>query len=185
MSVLVNPTCPIDCDSSIPSAESNECAPEWHWGEISKLYIGRADSASFTNVELLAEWTARLDDTGTEADDIRTFPGIGELPEPEQTETEMSGDRTSYSPKRFNLLFDVDETNDVNYNFLLTAGCNLKVKFWYETHDGLLYGGNDGIEGTLKATHPIPRGKRDQVLIKLSLKWDSQFDPLRCASPMA
>lgn len=185
MSVLVNPTCPVDCDNSIPSVLSNECAPEWHWGEISKLYIARADAASFTNVDLIAEWTARLDDTGVAVDDIRTLPGIGELPEPEQTETEMSGDRTSYSPGRYNLLFDVDETNDTNYEFYLFAACNIKVKFWYETHDGMLYGGNDGIEGTLKVTHPIPKGKKDVVYMKISLKWDSIFPPLRCLSPMA
>jgi hypothetical protein len=185
MSVLTYPTCPVDCDDSIQPVLSNECAPEWHWGEISKLYIGRADSASFANVDIITEWTARLDDSGVAIDDIRTLPGIGELPEPEQTETEMSGDRTWYSPFRFNLLFDVDETNDTNYEFLLAANCNIKIKFWFETHDGMLYGGNDGIEATMKVTQPIPKGKRDAVLIKLSLKWDSQFWPLRCLSPMA
>lgn len=185
MSVLTLPVCPVDCDESIPSVSSNECAPELHTGEVSKLYIARADAASFAAVDVITEWTARLDDTGTDQDDIRTLPGIGELPEPEQTEQEISGNRTFYSPFRFNLLHEVDETNDVNYNFLLTANCNLKVKFWFEMNDGMLYGGNTGIEGTLKATQPLPKGKRDFVKIMLSLKWDSKFYPLRCASPMA
>lgn len=184
MSVLTLPTCPTDCDESVPSVESNECAPELHYGEIAKLYIGRADSSDFTNVDIIDEWTDRLDDTGTDTDDIRTLPGVGELPDPEITEAEISGNRTWYSPFRFTLTHNVDETNDTNYEFLLGANCNIKVKFWFEMNDGMLYGGNTGIEATLKVTQPLPIGKRDFVKIVIVLKWDSKFYPLRCLSPM-
>jgi hypothetical protein len=183
MSVLFLPVCPTTCTSSVEAVEFDECAPELHYGEISKLYVARADSANFTNVSLLAEWTTRLDDTGTDINDIRTLIGIGELPVPEKSEIKISGDRTIYSPKKFNLLFEVDETNDINYWFLLASECNIKFKFWYETSDGMLYGGNNGIEGIFNMDAPIPKDRAAVCLFMLSTKWTSKNSPLRCLSP--
>jgi hypothetical protein len=185
MSVLVLPVCPTDCSGSLESVLFDECAPEIHYGEIAKIYVSRADSADFANVEDLAEWTGRLDDTGVDPDDIRTLIVIGELPEPEQTEIAISGDRQIVGYKTFTLTFDIDETNDVNYNFLLNTECNLKYKFWFETADGLLYGGNEGIEATIKLNPVIPRGRADVAKFMGTAKWKSKNSPLRCVSPMA
>ena len=73
----------------------------------------------------------------------------------------------------------------MNYNFLLTYECNVKVKLWFETADGLLYGGNAGLEGTLRLNNVIPRERTDVAKFIGTFKWKSQFSPLRCASPMA
>lgn len=184
MSVLTLPTCPTSCSGSLESVSFNECAPDIHYGEISKVYVARADAADFTAVDLIAEWTTRLSDTETTVDKIRTLIGIGELPQPEKSEILISGDRTIYSPKTFNLLFEVDETNDTNYEFLLSAECNLKFKFWYETSDGMLYGGNTGIEGIFNMDAPIPKSREEIAKFMLSVKWKSKNSPLRCLSPM-
>ena len=184
MSVLTLPTCPTDCAGSLGAVSFNECAPEVHYGEISKLYVARSDAADFTNPDLLAEWTARLSDTAVDGDSIRTFIGIGELPVPEKTELPLSGNRIIYSPKTFNLLFEVDETNDTNYEFLLNTECNLKFKFWYETSDGMLYGGLTGIEGVFGMDAPIPKSREEFAKFMLSVKWKSANSPLRTISPM-
>lgn len=183
MSVLLLPVCPTDCSGSLEDVSFNECAPEIHYGEIAKLYVARADAADFAAVDVVTEWTARLFDTGMDPDYIRTFIGIGELPEPEQTEQTISGDRVIIGYKTFNLLFDVEETNDTNYEFLLATECNLKFKFWFETKDGMLYGGNTGIEAIIKMNQPIPKGGEEIVKILLSAKWKSKNHPLRCLSP--
>ena len=185
MSVLTLEACPVDCAGALGAVSFSECAPEFHYGEISKMYIANADAADFAAVDVITEWTARLDDTGVDADDIRTFIGIGELPEPEQTESPASGNRIAYGPFTFNLTFEVDETNDDNYAFLLNANCNLKYKFWLEMSDGMLYGGNEGIEGTIKMTQPLPKSRDEKVLIIIKAKWTNKFYPLRCLSPMA
>ena len=184
MSVLTLPTCPIDCSGSLEAVSFNECAPEIHYGEISKLYVARADAANFSAVDVITEWTARLTDTGVAIDDIRTLIGIGELPAPEKTEQAISGNRTIYPPKKFNLLFEVDETNDTNYEFLLASECNLKFKFWFETSDGMLYGGNTGIEGVFNMDAPIPKSREEIAKFMTSIKWTSKNHPLRCLSPM-
>jgi len=185
MSVLVLPTCPTDCAGSLPIVAFDECAPEVHYGEVAKLYVAKADAADFTNVELLAEWTARLSETDTGADKIRELTIIGDLPIPEQTEQTISGDRTVVGFKQFVLNVRIDETNDTNYNFLLQYECNVKIKAWFETADGVLYGGNEGIEGTLRLNNMIPEARTDVASFQGTLKWKNQFSPLRCASPMA
>lgn len=185
MSVLTLPTCPTDCAGSLPDVSFNECAPEIHYGEVAKIYIARSDAASFTNVDLIGEWTTRLSDTSDDPDAIRTLIVMGDLPEPEQSEITISGDRTVVGFKQFTLPFDIDETNDTNYLLLLTLECNIKNKMWFETADGMLYGGNEGIEATIRMNNIIPRPRTDVALFSSTAKWKSQTSPLRTASPMA
>jgi hypothetical protein len=183
MSILVLPTCPTTCTGSLPDVSFSECAPELHYGEVSKVYVARADAADFTNVDLIAEWTTRLSDTDPGADKIRTLIGIGEVPAPDMPEITISGDRTITGPKTYNLTFEVDETNDANYQLMLETQCNLKYKVWLEMSDGMLYGGNEGIELTLKGNQPLVKSRTDVVKIIFTGKWKSTTDPLRCLSP--
>ena len=60
-------------------------------------------------------------------------------------------------------LLEIDETNVTNYNFLLTTECNLKFKMWFDTSDGILYGGNEGIEASILMNLVIPRERTDVV----------------------
>ncbi len=185
MSVLLLPACPTSC-AGLPAIEKDLCAPEYHYGQIKTFYIAAADADDFSNVEDLAEWTTRLSDTATvTGNEIRELPVLADLPEPEQSEIPTSWDRTAVGLKQFTIPFDVDETNDVNYNWLLTLECNLKFKLWYETMDGMLYGGNTGIEATIRANHIIPRESTELAKFTGTAKWKSQFSPLRCVSPMA
>lgn len=182
MSVLYVPPCPTTCSGSVADVSFNECAPETHWGEVSKVYITEADFAGFTDVTDAAEWLTNLGDTGD--DKIRTLIVIGELPEPETTETPMSGDRIAIGSKTFNLNFTIDETNETNYNFLLMSECGGKYLIWYETSDGILYGGNDGIEVSLRANQIIPRERTAMVTIECKATWKSLQSPFRCESPL-
>lgn len=184
MSNLYLPPCPTTCDGSLEAVSFNECAPTIHYGEIRKIYMARADAADLANPQTITEWTARLDDADPTVDKIRTFIGIGEMTAPEKSEIQISGGRTIYSPKTFNLLFEVDETNDTNYEWMLESECNLKRKFWFETSDGMLYGGKTGIEAVVNADQPIPKGSEEIVKIMMSMKWKSKNHPLRCTSPM-
>ena len=183
MSVLYVDPCPTTCSGSVAAVSFNECAPETHWGEVSKVYITESDFAGFTNVAALPEWTANLADTGD--DKIRTLIVIGELPEPETTEVPLSGDRVAIGYKTFNLNFTIDETNETNYNFLLMSECGGKYLIWFETSDGILYGGNDGIEVSLRMNQIIPRERTALVTIECKATWKSLQSPFRCVSPMA
>lgn len=185
MSVLVNPVCPENCEGALPPVLFDDCAPEIHYGQIVKLYLANAEAADFTNVELLSEWTTRLSADSTDPDAIRELTVIGDLPEPERTEQTISGDRIITGQKQFTMNFEVDETNVVNYEFMLTTECNLKFKLWAEMSDGILYGGNEGILASVLMNLLLPRERTDVVKYMGTAKWKSQFSPLRSTMPTA
>jgi hypothetical protein len=107
------------------------------------------------------------------------------MPEPEQTETPISGDRIIIGYKKFVLNLEVDETNETNYNFLLLSECGGKYKACFETADGLIYGGKDGIEVSLKMNQPIPKTRAEVVKIIMKVSWSSKNHPLRQISILA
>jgi hypothetical protein len=183
MSVLWLPPCPTDCSGAVADVLFNDCVPELHWGEISYLYIVGSSFAGFTDVTDLAEWTSNLSQTAD--DKIRKLTVIGELPEPELTEISYSGDRVARGSKTFNLAFEVDETNETNYNFLLMSECGGKYLIWFETSDGILYGGNDGIEASVLLNLMVPRERTALVKYMGKATWKSLKSPYRCDSPMA
>lgn len=183
MSVFVLPTCPTECSGSLNSVAFNECAPELHYGEVEWLYVARADASDFTDITNIAEWTPRLSEDSVDADAIRPIHVIGEMPEPEQNELTISGDRIVTGYKTFTLSFEIDETNDTNYEFLLNTECNLRYKIWFATADGMLYGGNEGIEAVIKLNQIIPRERTELVKFTGNVKWKSKFSPLRCTNP--
>lgn len=183
MSVLTLNPCPVDCAGSLGEVSFSECAPELHYGEISKIYVAKATAADFSAVGSIGEWTTRLSDTASGADNIRTLIGIGELPAPDMPEILISGDRTITGIKTYAFNYEVDETNDVNYALMLETQCNLKYKIWLEMSDGMLYGGNSGILVTLRGNQPLLKGRTDVLKIIFNGKWRSQNDPLRTLSP--
>ena len=189
MSVVLLPDCPTDCTGVLESVSFSECAPEVHFGEIAKLYLW-VDSAtppfsSQADYDSAAHWLTHLDPTGTAIDDIREFTVIGEQPEPEQTETPISGDRTVIGYKKFTLNLEIDETNDINYNFILASECNGKYKCNYETADGIVYGGYEGLDVSVKMNQVIPRERSGVVKIMIKVSWSSKNHPFRQISPVA
>ena len=185
MSVLILPTCPADCTGALPPVDFDVCAPQLNYGEISHIYVATPEAADFANVELLGEWTTRVSEDSVDADAIRELVVIGELPEPEQAGLQISGDRTVVGQKAFTINFEIDETNDINYNWLLTHECNIASKVWFRTSGGLLYGGNAGIEASIRVQQIIPRERTELIKFVGTVKWKSQFNPLRSIYPMA
>lgn len=160
----------------------DDCAPEKHWGEVSHLYIGSLDVPDFLDVSSIIEWNSILSDT--EDDHIRTMTVIGDLPETEVTEIQMSGDRIAIGYKTFTLNFEVDETNDINYQWHQLLECGGKFKIWFETSDGILYGGNTGIEASVRMNLIIPRERTALVKFMGKASWKSLQSPPRCLSPL-
>jgi len=63
--------------------------------------------------------------------------------------------------------------------------CGNKFKVWFETADGMLFGGNEGIEGSINTNYVIPRPRTELRKIMGIIKWEAIHTPLRCVSPMA
>jgi hypothetical protein len=181
---MSTPVCPTDCNG-LPEVLFNECAPDLHYGEISKIYFTTANADDFTDVEDLAEWQARLADSGGDEDSIRTLGVIGELVAPEGTEIRINGNRRIMPPKTYKLNFTIYETNDTNYDLVRAFECNIKSKIWFETSDGMLYGGKTGILGTFKIDSVIPLNYQELHTFPGVFTWENNMLPDRCVSPMA
>jgi len=178
------PTCPTDCDSVLPDVEFDECNPETNDGQIYKLYITNLGNP-FVDVTNLAEWNSRLAQTGGAADSIRTLHVIGSKPVPTSEEKEISLGRKINSKKTHIVNFSIDETNQTNHDMLRQMECGANFLFWYETSGGLLFGGNDGIEGSFILDMEIPESETEFLVYTGKAEWKAKFTEERTLSPLA
>lgn len=179
-----NPTCPSGCNSIAPSVSFSACDPKFYFGEIRKIYVASGDAASFTDVEDLAEWTARLAESGGTIESIRELTVMGDLPLADFQEIEMSNKRKAYPPQKFTVNIDIDDISDTNYEFMRATGCNTQLLFWFATDDHI-YGGNDGILASFKIGGIIERGNQSVQKLSGTITWESKFAPERNDSPFA
>lgn len=146
--------------------------------------IASVDADDLTDVESLAEWTARIAQTGGNYASIREMTISGDMPVAEAGEIEISNKRKIYPPKKFTINFTVDETSDLNYEFMRTTGCNHRFKVWTVTDDHI-YGGATGITVDIKMDQQIDRGNQSVQVFTGVITWESKFAPERNDSPWA
>jgi hypothetical protein len=178
------PTCPAACTGEIPIVSFDNCVPEIHYGEIRHIYVMAGSGAPLVIADL-AEWTARIDNSGTgNVDDIRDLTVSADLPVPEQTEILISDNRKIYGKKNFVINADIDDVTDANYEFMRTMECGVTIRMWYATED-LMFGGFEGIEAYVKFGYAIERGYDTIHKITGTITWLSQYSPERVTNPMA
>lgn len=131
------------------------------------------------------QWDSRLDNDAAGASYIRTLIGIGSLGAPEKAVKDISLGRKSYGKRSYTLSFKVDETNPTNHEAFRLLQCNTgNFLFWFQTLDGLLFGGNSGVLGKLDVDIDIPEGKADLITYTFTITWDNQFMPEMIVSPI-
>jgi len=169
--------CPTGCDSVLPFASVDLCSPEIHFGEIQRIFFTNPGQP-LINVADRLEWLARLSNTSTDDDAIRFIYVSGDLAEPEKQETIISLDRKKYSPGEYTLNFDLQETNDINYNLLRTLHCNLDNLFWFAT-ESHIYGGASGINGQMIMNNIIEKGAQSLQVFRGMIKFKLTTPPAR------
>ena len=179
-------TCGDGCDEyELPEVSFSDCDPEINLSQIEKLFIAKPTAADFADWTALSEWTTRLSQTSTDVDAIRQYVVIGDKPLPESTPKVISGGRTVPVDKKHTINFDIDESNAINHEAIRKHKCIVKVKFWYQTKSGHLFGGNAGIEASMTVDMVLGRADGDIILYPGNLKWDSQDLEERTLSPIA
>jgi hypothetical protein len=176
------PICPVDCTSNLPAHQFDECNPEINNAEIAYVYYTNdEDGNGLANAADPLEWDSRLSQSGAGANQIRALRVIGEFPPVADNEKEISGGRVKDGVKDFIIQGDIDETNQVNHDALRSLECNTgSQRVWFETRDGLLFGGNDGIRNAkLKIKLNISRNYGDFILFPWTVKWKNDFTPER------
>ncbi len=181
---MAAPTCPTDCSSqTLPVVNFNNCAPEINASEIEEIFMGKADDAAFADWSDAAEWATRLSQSATTAGKIRRLSVIGDKPAPNTVKKTVSKQRELVTKRTHTINFDVDETNDDNYDAMRQVQCGGLYLIWYKTRGGYLYGGDSGILMSLDAFDLLARGDEDEKF-QYTGTWEDKFDPERIASPI-
>jgi len=175
-------TCPTGCQNDVPVISMDECNPIVDFSEVDKVYLTALNNplADWTDA---AEWATRIDNTGVLASDIRELWVSGELPEPERAITEIDNERDVWSPMKFTMPLEVFETNLINYDFMRILQCGGLFLGWFSAGENM-YGGTDGIEVNIKASHIITKGAKELNKIMLEVTWDAKHNPERITNPL-
>lgn len=172
------PTCPEDCSANLPEVSFNDCAPELNGGNITYIYLTNLGNP-LSNWLDETEWSARIDNDSVDSAAIRRLRVIGSKPAPDKPEIVISGDRTVYGLATHTIDFRSDETNAINQEALRSLECGGEYLMWYETIGGLRWGGNDGIEATIKLDEIIPESSSEFITFTGQAKWKAKFTPER------
>lgn len=179
------PTCPTDCTATLAAVSFDECHGEFNDSQIEWLMLGVIGNP-MTDWSDGTEWTTRIDNTDVlDATKIRRLRVMGSKPVPDSNEKEVSGGRTITGTKSHQVAFKIDETNADNHEFLRQLECGGSVLMWYETSGGLLFGGTEGIEVSIKLDMNIPESRDELIVFEGVAQWKSKFTEERIVSPIA
>lgn len=177
------------CTAILPTASADYCSPNVHFGQIERIFFTRPGDG-LTDVSSLSEWNTRLDQDDALPSPptlakIRYLYVIGDLPEADQTEIEISGKRKVYNVPEHTINFSVDDTDDTNLALALAVQQNGVGIFqtWFLA-GGRLYGGNDGIETNMKINLVIPESKDEVQKLVGTMTWEG-YVPQAVDSPFS
>lgn len=155
------------CTYTLPAVSINDNCQTVKKGQIYKLYFTRPTSADvLTDVTDPDEWATRLDQDaaipGSGAAKIRELSGIGSTDAGDVTDIEIALDQVYSIPGNKTINFrvlDLTAENLAACIALRDAGTT-QQKVWFVADD-LIYGGDAGINGSMRADIVIPEGRTE------------------------
>lgn len=173
------------CETDLNPVAFDDCNPIIKLSEIRRIFMGKAIAAPFDDWTDAEEWEARLDNLTTAGDDyLRTLVVIGDKPAPTPVTKDISNNRRLTISKTHVINFTIDEVTPENHEFMRQLEAGGQVKIWYETHGGLMFGGNDGIKTSVRIDMLLPRGPEEIMTYAGVLEWKNQFTEERIDSPI-
>jgi hypothetical protein len=156
------------CTTVLPQISFDDACPTIKRGQVYKIYTTRATTVDeLADVTDLGEWTDRLDQSAAvaAADDpcaIREWTGIGSWGEGEVSDLEIPLDGIYSLPGNKVLSFKVYDLTTLNSTAFvaLRDARTVKQKVW-TCQDDTIWGGNEGIDGYLRADLVVPEGRAD------------------------
>lgn len=155
------------CAVLLPAVDFDDNCQTIVKGQVYKVFMTRATVEDvLTDVENLAEWTTRLDESeaipGSGAAPIRELSGIGSWATGEVSDIAIPLDQvfSVVGNKVLNFkIYDLTPTNLELIIALRDAGTT-QQKIWTQ-FDALIAGGNDGINCSCRADLVVPEGRTD------------------------
>lgn len=173
--------CPTGCDVDLEPVSFDDCDPAISASEINHIYIAAGAAADFLDVSDPTEWAKRLSQDGVvpnlpdnltpEIDLIRELTVIADKPAPATTTKDISNNRTIDVQDVYTINITIDEFNAINQKFVQTLNCGTRVKLWYSTLGGLLFGGNTGRKAQVKIKPILARGNNSTAELVGTATW--------------
>ena len=182
---MANPICANDCNDKLAPVQFSACNPEVNASEIIRIFVAAANAAPLTDWKTAQAWTERISNTDVASQDaIRVLTVIADKPAAADVVKDLSNGRKKTLRKDHTVNYTIDETNDANYEFMRKLECSGRVKFWYETAGGKLYGGDEGIKGDITGNIVNNSGADEIETIQGTITWKAKFSPERVNSPI-
>jgi hypothetical protein len=147
------------------------------------LLLARPDQG-FSNIEDVAEHTARTSNTSSANDAIRRLVGVVTW-SPEFGPTRKIGRLTTYDENTATVVIKVYDNNEKNYEFARQMGCNTTYKVWRLDNSNHVYGGNDGMNMVLNAREPVTEEFTGKKYIEIQGIYGYKNMPARNVYPLA
>lgn len=163
---------------------SDECAPDTLASEIEEIFVANADADDLTDVEDPVEWATLLSQTVvTTGNEIRRLTVIGDKPAATPITVALSKRRNKVIDASHVLNFEIDDVSTQNYAAVLAWQTGVRLKVWYKTRGGMLYGGNTGVIADVVVNPVLGRGEEIEKIIG-TFSWKNISDPSRVVSPI-
>jgi hypothetical protein len=183
-------TCPADCSTDLDYVAidvDQDCIPALTKSEVSDLFFvpdGAADP--FTNFATTPTYTASsIDNTDTTNAKTKHIVGIGDIPDPTESETAFPKGQLAVTERIYTLNFTVMNMSDAQYAFLQQLQCGkTNFTFYYADRGDKLYGIQGGIvPASVRVRMPKARGEGSVNQATIVLTWQADGDPDRRVNP--
>lgn len=175
-------TCPTSCSDPLPPFSWDDCNPTTFTGEINRILVTNVGNP-LTDETSSTEWGTRMALLDADDTKIHMIRCMAEKPEPEGDEIEIENKIKVAVERTHNITGETFQVNQTNYDAMRKYECPRKVLLWYTSASGLLWGGNVGIEATLRLKEFVPKGRKELIGFRISITWDALRSPCRTTAP--
>lgn len=176
--------CAAGCTDELPEVDFDLCNPDVKFGQIHEIYITNPGNP-LTDETDATEWNTRLGLAQNNPAKIIKLDVIADKPAAEATIVDISKGRKVQGNKNHTVNVIIDDLSDLNYEMMRKFECGKTLKFWYVTVEGELFGGAEGIDGSILLNHVIPQNAQELQTITGTLTWRAKHHPCRTLFPLA
>lgn len=172
------PNCPDGCAGlSLPANSIAECPDDYKLsiGEIRSLYLSPVQVGAGGKIEASNKPSNWLSEDGYSG--LTALVGFGDKPLPDTITAPLPGFENRTIDRSHTINFDSTDAKQENLDLARTLQCGKKVAVWVITHDGIAYGGPDGIVAEVNAGIVMTRGQTP-LSVNFVFTWNNKFEPL-------
>lgn len=160
-------------ETGMPETDFNYCEPNVLLSEIKRVFFAVVAADPFDDWFNPVSWNARLSEDSNDRNAIRPLNCIADKPLPIPIRKRISCERNVTTHKTHIVNVSIDEVSDANHAFMQSLKKGKRVRFWYETTGGLMFGSNDGIIATVFGDMVLDRGQGEIMRYELQVLWNS------------